>query len=146
MIKCFSFSTNGSTIIQTTIDVESTRVIFNLGVDENETHGKSRRDFLPLFGKKFFSLWMSVSFSDLPKDVIWMIFQFGLKDYFLLRNVSLYELGSKYPSHFYHYTGSLDSIICNLSLINRTTLRLVKSKTVKYGKNDWFFIKGSLLK
>jgi hypothetical protein len=88
---------------------------------------------------------MSVSFSDLPKDVIWMIFQFVIKDYMVKRrilDISYYEVSSMFKncSDF-----TFDCLICRLSLINQTTLKLIQSKTVKT-KIGWFFIEGALLK
>jgi hypothetical protein len=95
------------------------------------------------------SLWMSVSFSDLPKDVIWMIFQFVIKDHFIdIRgksfDVTVYELGGGYVLPNYFGT-SISCETVSLALINKTTLKLIRSKTFKV-KNGWFFVKGSLLK
>lgn len=84
---------------------------------------------------------MSVSFSDLPKDVVWMIFQFVIKDHFIITHSS--EPNENDFPCFSKTT--LTYVICRLSLINKTTLQLVKSKTIRY-KDGWLFIKGALLK
>lgn len=89
---------------------------------------------------------MSASFTDLPKDVIWKIFQFVIRDYthghIYKYNPCVIEVGSKFPNHF-----ALNNVygLRNLALINRITLKLVRSKTVRY-KDGWLFIKGALLR
>ena len=84
---------------------------------------------------------MATTFSDLPKDVKWLIFRELVRLYLSPKVHYQYEVG--YPVE----TSMMDSIVSretrNFSLISRDCLKLVRSKCVRH-RDGWFFIKGAI--
>lgn len=87
------------------------------------------------------------SFNDLPQDVLWLIFRkvivctISTIDLLILYEEDGYYKANSFNSDFHGYV--LQTI--HLALINKKSLKLIRSKCVKrkYIKN-WWFIKGAL--
>lgn len=83
------------------------------------------------------------SFNDLPRDVLWLIFREVIIGKIIYESLQIYEsdrgCGVGNPFVFYGYIERTR----NLSLINKQSLKLVKSKCFKKGVR-WWFIKGAL--
>ena len=82
-------------------------------------------------------------FNDLPKDVLWLIFRQVLS--FMNKRVPFerYEVGYHTPNWFQMM---MVRDVANFACINRQTLKVMRSKTIRCAKpHDWFFIKGSLI-
>jgi hypothetical protein len=89
-------------------------------------------------------------FNSLPKDVLWLVLRqtfLSERDDLTRANGrykflwSLYELENfdfSFSDTFYERT------LCKLALINRVTLKVVRSKVKRQSRNKWQFVKGSL--
>ncbi len=82
---------------------------------------------------------LMVSFVDLPKDVIWLIFQRIIKKE-ALGGLDLFECGCRVETEL---TWPISILTCDLALISKESLRLVRSKCYRY-REGWLFIKGAL--
>lgn len=89
------------------------------------------------------------SFQDLPNDIKWLIMRLviiGDRDY---KEIFMWERGyNAFPSHKYW---DCNHVVCNtrtMSLINKTTLRIVQSKCKHvyddYSGKGWVFKAGAL--
>ncbi len=97
---------------------------------------------------------MVTTFSDIPKDVIWLIFRF----------VTVADIVNSTCIPFYHtnrgfqyekgytlngivmenaFVAAFTIPMCNLALISKSCLKLVRSKCFKF-QQGWFFINGAI--
>ncbi len=102
-----------------------------------------------------------MSFKDLPKDIVWLIFRVVINGHIsnvMFHKTFCYESGFNVETtlggRIGWLTGNLALIskenltcvgnqTCNLALISKNCLRLVQSKCYRY-HSSWLFIKGAL--
>jgi hypothetical protein len=82
-------------------------------------------------------------FNDLPKDVLWLIFRhriciIGLR---LRFHPAFYEEPYEWKNSF---SKILSETTCDLALLSKRCLKIIKSKTVSFGDAGWLFKKGAL--
>ncbi len=85
-----------------------------------------------------------MSFKDLPKDIVWLIFRVVINGH--ISNVMFHKTFC-YESGFNVETtlgGRIGWLTGNLALISKESLRLVRSKCYRYN-TGWLFINGALI-
>lgn len=81
-------------------------------------------------------------FNDLPKDVIWLIFRAELLNYCSLSPISAYQEPFPWTNTF---SSDLAQVTCNLALLSKRCLNVIKTKTVRpFRMAGWLFKKGAL--
>ncbi len=80
-----------------------------------------------------------MSFKDLPNDVVWLIFRLRLQS-IIGYDFHFYESGYDIETS---WRGYVRDLTCDLALISKESLRLVRSKCYRYN-TGWLFIKGAL--
>jgi hypothetical protein len=84
------------------------------------------------------------SFNDLPQDVLWLIFRKTIvctlisEDSLFIHEENVYYIENPFVPHEY--------VVCttNLSLINKKSLNLIRTKCFKEGKGWWFIKERSI--
>ncbi len=88
---------------------------------------------------------MVATFSDIPKDVIWLIFRFVIANIVHPTCEYQYEKGytlnGKVMENVFFAVFTIP--MCNLALISKSCLKLVRSKCFKF-QQGWFFINGAI--
>lgn len=91
------------------------------------------------------------SFNELPSDVRWLIFRkVILHELRIVWDFSLrlFECGCSTPTSFNSNNGSANGVITNvtskLAILSKSSLSLIKRKTIRFNKKSWLFVKGAI--
>lgn len=80
-------------------------------------------------------------FNNLPNDVIWLILRYKIAMIEFIAPLKAYEEPFQWKNTF---SCNLCKTTCDLALLSKRCLKIIKSKTVSFGDVGWLFKKGTL--